>query len=251
MTAVLQIDNAVLNLMNQLYRAAESNLADRFASEAERLLEALRIETSWATGMLRGIKPEAGRLRVILDSLNSMLDALPQRVHSLVELARAEDWVALHARLRNQVDRTDDVVAALVSEINTNLSLSRRGLVAQVQQAQERTVEVLIVTGLLGLCAAALLGVVVTRSITRPLASLETGTRALYEGRLGAKVEVEGSDELTHLAVSFNRTSNELQEIYAKLANSEAHFRSLIENAADLIMIVSRTGDIVYASPSS
>jgi PAS domain S-box-containing protein len=120
-----------------------------------------------------------------------------------------------------------------------------------VQRAQERTVEVLIVTGLLGLCAAALLGVVVTRSITRPLASLETGTRALYEGRLGAKVEVEGNDELTHLAVSFNRSSKELQEIYAKLANSEAHFRSLIENAADLIMIVSRTGDIVYASPSS
>src|ERR1041384_954043 len=132
MTAVLQIDNAVLNLMNQLYRAAESNLADRFASEAERLLEGLRIETSWATSMLRGIKPEGGRLRVILDSLNSMLDALPQRVRSLMELARAEDWVALHARLRNQVDRTDDVAAALVREINADLAESRTRLLDEL-----------------------------------------------------------------------------------------------------------------------
>jgi len=251
MTAVLQIDNGVLKLLNQLYRAAETNRSSHFSNEAGRLLDAFRSETGWATGMLRGIQPDDGRQRVIFDSLNVMLEALPGRIQSVADLARAEDWVALHARLRNQIDNTDDVVAALVSDINASLIESRRGLVVQVQQAQQRTVEVLIVTGLLGLSAAALLGLVVTRSITRPLASLEAGTRALYEGKLGFALEVEGNDELTHLAVSFNRSFRELEEIYARLRNSEAHFRSLIENASDLIMIVSRKGEILYASPSS
>src|SRR5436190_19487410 len=61
MTAVLQIDNGVLNLMNQLYRAAEANKAELFSTEAARLLNGLHSETAWAAGMLRGIKPEDGR----------------------------------------------------------------------------------------------------------------------------------------------------------------------------------------------
>ena len=48
MTAVLQIDNGVLNLMNQLYRAAERRQRDAFSAEAARLLGALRSETAWA-----------------------------------------------------------------------------------------------------------------------------------------------------------------------------------------------------------
>src|SRR6266566_2287592 len=57
MTAVLQIDNGVLNLMNQLYRAAERRQRDLFSVEASRLLSALRSETAWATSRLHGIGP--------------------------------------------------------------------------------------------------------------------------------------------------------------------------------------------------
>src|SRR5262245_32553305 len=69
MTAVLQIDNGVLNLMNHLYRAADTNNAEIFSAEANRLLEALRTETAWAATTLRTINPEDERQRVILDSL--------------------------------------------------------------------------------------------------------------------------------------------------------------------------------------
>src|SRR3954453_11464840 len=121
MTAVLQIDNGVLNLMNQLNRAAERRQRDVFSREASRLLSGLRSETAWATGRLRDISPEDERQRVILDSLESMLETLPARITSMIELAHAGDWVALHARLSNEIDTTDDVVAALVSDINARL----------------------------------------------------------------------------------------------------------------------------------
>src|SRR5437588_2412002 len=63
MTAVLQIDNGVLNLMNQLSRAAERRQHNAFSSEASRLLAALQSETAWAKSLLHGISPDDARQR--------------------------------------------------------------------------------------------------------------------------------------------------------------------------------------------
>ncbi len=51
------------------------------------------------------------------------------------------------------------------------------------------------------------------RFVTRRLERLETGVRRLGEGDLGARVAVEGSDELASLAASFNRTAERLQAL--------------------------------------
>src|ERR1051326_8664459 len=59
------------------------------------------------------------------------------------------------------------------------------------------------------------------------------------------------NDELSQLAKLYNRTAGELNTLYAKVRHSEAYFRSLIEHASDLIVILNRAGILVYASPSS
>ena len=133
---MLQVDNRVLALMNQLHRSADLRQRDHFESEAQALLSDFRSETAAAARILREIPPENTRQAVIIESLNGLLEALPGRVESLVELARADDWTAVHARLLNQVDRTDDVFAALVGEINRDLVESRQHLRNQVQRAE-------------------------------------------------------------------------------------------------------------------
>ena len=250
-TAILQIDNSVLNLMNQLHRAADSRQRDFFVSETKRLMEALESQTASAVQIVRSIKPENERQRFVLDSLNTMLEGLPARVSAFRELALAEDWLALHARLLNQVDRTDDVVAALVNEIDSDLGTARTRLVQEVEGTQRKMLLILATASFASLMIAAILGVVVTRSIARPLARLQSGTQALSEGRLGVQVEVQGTDELAQLAAAFNRTSRELNDLYGRMRASEARFRSLIENASDLIVIVNMRGEIRYASPSA
>lgn len=57
----------------------------------------------------------------------------------------------------------------------------------------------------------ALAAVPVARSLTRRLERLEAGVQRLGEGDLGARVTVEGRDELASLASSFNRTAERLQ----------------------------------------
>ena len=251
MSAVLQLHNSVLSLMNKLHRSADLRQADRFESDAQRLLTAFRSDTAPPIDALRSGVPEVDRQSVSIESLNGLLEALPTRIQTLIELARAGDWTAVHARLLNQVDRTDDVVAALVAEINRDLAESRRRLHMQAVQAEGRAAGALVVAGLLSLLVAGLIGVVVTRSITRPLASLAAGTRAMASEQFGVRIGVSGDDELTQLADAYNQTAFQLDELYAKLRLSEARFRSLIENASDMILIVNRLGRVVYASPST
>ncbi|SPE38293.1 putative Histidine kinase [Candidatus Sulfopaludibacter sp. SbA6] len=251
MTAILQLDNSVLTLMTELHRAADMRQREFFEAEATRLLAALQADTAWASEVLHAMAPINNRQAVILDSLYSLLDALPARVESMVELARREDWAALNARLQNQVDTSDVVVAALVRQVDADLREARMKLADDVERAQRHTAEILAATGLASFLAAALLGLVVTRSITRPLASLDLGARALARGHFGHRVTVAGTDELAQLAQVFNRTTAELNTLYAKVRHSEAYFRSLIEHASDLIVILDRTGILVYASPSS
>jgi PAS domain S-box-containing protein len=250
MTAVLQLENRMLTLVNRLHYAAETRQFAPFEAEAQRFLGSLTPDSAWRQ-TLRGISPATGRQRVILESLNAMLYALPGRVRSLVELARSGDWAALHARLLNQVDHTDDVIAALVREIDADLTDARTRLLDSLRQTQRRAAQTLAAAGVMSLALAGLLGIAVTRSITRPLASLGAGTEALAQGDLGYQVAIDGSDELAQLAGVFNQTSRELNRLYARIRLSEAHFRGLIENAADLIIVLNRTGEIVYASPSS
>jgi len=53
----------------------------------------------------------------------------------------------------------------------------------------------------------------VARSVTRRLETLETGVRRLGAGDLGARVVVEGNDELASLASRFNQTAERLQAL--------------------------------------
>jgi signal transduction histidine kinase len=51
------------------------------------------------------------------------------------------------------------------------------------------------------------------RFVTRRLETLETGVRRLGAGDLGARVEIEGNDELASVAASFNQTAARLQAL--------------------------------------
>ncbi len=57
---------------------------------------------------------------------------------------------------------------------------------------------------------AVLLGIVLARTLTRPLQELTAGTKAITEGDLTHRVPVRSKDELGQLAVSFNQMGEQL-----------------------------------------
>src|SRR5690242_5865651 len=250
-TAVVRVNNSLVTLMSRLHRAADSRRSEYFEAEATGLLTAFRRDTAGATDAFRRISPATGRESIVVDSFNQMLAELPSRVATLKQLARAQDWPALHARLTDQVDHTDDVAEALAREADADLSQAQTDLSNEIGDVERRAMLSLSAGSVLACLAAALLGMLATRSITDPLARLDAGARALAKGDFDYRVALSGSNELANLGQAFDHTAQQIARLYAQVRHSEARFRSLIENGSDLILVVSASGKLLYVSPSS
>lgn len=74
----------------------------------------------------------------------------------------------------------------------------------------DRVNRAVLLSALGAMAAALLLGVILARTLTRPLRELTDATRAVAEGNLERRVPVRSSDELGELAASFNQMSADL-----------------------------------------
>src|SRR5687767_1984408 len=74
----------------------------------------------------------------------------------------------------------------------------------------DRTKTLLIYSALIGSVIALLLGIFLSRTLTRPIRELTQATHAVSEGDLSQQVPVRSSDELGELAQAFNKMSAEL-----------------------------------------
>ena len=81
-----------------------------------------------------------------------------------------------------------------------------------MQQAFLGTVQLgLIISSLISLLIALVLGGILITSFTRPIRKLADGTERIASGELGYQVEIKSGDELGRLAASFNDMSKDLQ----------------------------------------
>jgi signal transduction histidine kinase len=83
---------------------------------------------------------------------------------------------------------------------------SRRPLI----ELQRQVVSTAVLVGGAGILVAVLASLWFAARVTRPVVSLAEAARRVAAGDLGAKVEVESSDELGELAASFNRMTEDL-----------------------------------------
>ena len=74
----------------------------------------------------------------------------------------------------------------------------------------QRINRLLFFGALIGAVIALMLGVILSRTLTRPIRELTRATHAVSEGDLSQQVSVRSNDELGKLAQAFNRMSSEL-----------------------------------------
>lgn len=74
----------------------------------------------------------------------------------------------------------------------------------------DRVNQVLVIAAVGATAVALVLGVVLARTLTRPLRELTAATKAVAGGNLGQQVPVRSQDELGQLAASFNQMSEDL-----------------------------------------
>ncbi len=86
--------------------------------------------------------------------------------------------------------------------------------------------------------------------IIHPLKKLEKGAEKIGSGKLDTRIEINSEDEFGKLAEVFNVMAGKFNDTLSTMQKSEEHFRTLIENASDLITIFDVDGQITYQSPS-
>ena len=86
--------------------------------------------------------------------------------------------------------------------------------------------------------------------ITRPLGEIVHAADCIAQGDLTQRAAVASNDEVGHLARSFNKMVDGLEQAYEALQTSESRSRAFIEHATDIIGLIDQDGRILYLSPS-
>jgi len=105
----------------------------------------------------------------------------------------------------------------------------------------------------LGVSAAIIISLalmLLSRGLIKPLTSLVQGAERIGRGELDTPIQIKTQDEFANLAREFNQMAARLKTTLTALKYSEEYFRSLIENAMDVVTITDSEGTFLYTSPS-
>lgn len=111
----------------------------------------------------------------------------------------------------------------------------------EVSQAIEKARTLMLLVLFLAAAIIFPIGIALSnRTISRPLALLSRGVEEIGQGRYGETVAVEGDDELAALGNAFNEMSVSICQREAELVESEAKYRTLVDNLPQRIFLKDR-----------
>jgi PAS domain S-box-containing protein len=229
LVAVLRVHTGMLAFHDRLNTLADAEDADRLVIEAGPLRAAVLEDIRRATSALSLPPFDLQRDPTILPTFGVIRSVLPSQLETITTLATSGDWRAVHLRLANQVRPLESLTSTLVEKVDRLAAEQHAQTVLNIGRVQRLVFLVVPLTAVLTLLISTTLGLVITRSITKPLARLVAGSKALARGDFEQQVSVTGKDELAHLSQVFNDTARRLRDLYTTLQRSEDRLRLVID----------------------
>ena len=103
----------------------------------------------------------------------------------------------------------------------------------------------------LAICVALVIGLFVSRRVTRPLRGMEDAARRMAEGDLAQAVPVAGTDEIAALGVALNRTAVALREKIERLGDEQAKVRTILDGMTEGVMALDDRGRLLLLNPAA
>jgi PAS domain S-box-containing protein len=228
LVTVLHVHSDLLKFRDALESLANAKNTERLKADTQSMSEAFAKDMQEAKNALLAVHSGNGSDPTNLATLAVIQSTLRSQTASMIELAEADDWDALQMRLASKIRPLELYGAALAERVDREVRTEHSEAVANISRVQQRIFIVVPATVVITLLIAGALGLVITRSITRPLEHLVEGSKMLARGDFKHRVPVEGEDELAQLGRVTNDTAQQLQDLYESLQSSEDRLRRVI-----------------------
>jgi two-component system, OmpR family, sensor histidine kinase VicK len=103
----------------------------------------------------------------------------------------------------------------------------------------------------IALAITAVLGVLLSRTITRPISDMRKQALAMTKGDFSRKVKIYGYDEIGQLAMTFNNLTKELQEAQATTEGERRKLESVLTHMTDGVIATDRRGKIILINDAA
>ncbi len=163
--SVLRLQENLVYAHERLDQLAKTRDAHRLLTEAEPLRKALLDQTQNTRNALTLLPSEARMDPAFLPTLDAIEITLPSQLEAVTALAASGDWEAVRLRLDNEFQPLETQTAALVANIDHEVSGERRQALANMKDAQLKIVFLVPATAISTFFMAAFLGWAITRRI--------------------------------------------------------------------------------------
>lgn len=228
LVTVVHVHSDLLKFRDALESLANARDSEHLKAETQAMSETFGEDVRQANNALLAVRGDTAYDPTNLPALAVIQSTLRSQTASMIELAEANDWDALEMRLATKLRPLEFYGATLAQRVDREVKTEHSEAVANIRRVQQRIFIVVPATVIITLLIAGTLGLVITRSITRPLELLVEGSKMLARGEFKHRIPIEGEDELAQLGRVSNDTAWRLQELYESLQSSEDRLRRVI-----------------------
>jgi two-component system sensor histidine kinase VicK len=121
-------------------------------------------------------------------------------------------------------------------------------IVASMQELFDtinRINQIFAVGTLIALALTAMLGILLSNTITNPIKEITKKATAMAEGNFNQEVEVFGHDEIGQLGIAFNYMTNRLKEALSSNEEEKEKLGSILSNMSDGVVATDDMGKII------
>jgi two-component system sensor histidine kinase VicK len=147
----------------------------------------------------------------------------------------------VHVRVDPIVNQEDKVVGAIYMESSLE----------EVYSQLDEINKIFLQGALLAITISAVIGVLVARTITKPIQEMRRQAQVMAKGDFTQKVNVYGKDEIGQLSEAFNDLNSRLRHSYATIEEERYKLSSVLSNMSDGVIATDQDGSITLMNQAA
>lgn len=231
-------------MSNEVTPALLAHHPEQLHSLARRLAEQVSVRVTI-------IAPEG---RVLADS-----ERTPEKVAQMDNhLGRPEIHASLGDGVGSAIRRSDTIgvemlyLAVLLRQDGVLLGILRLGvLLSDVSHSIATIRQTLAIGALIGLAAAAALGLLFARHVTRPIAQMTAVARRMAEGDFSRSITLTSADEIGQLGHALNTMASRLQDRLEEVEEERAKGAAILDSMVEGVLAVDEENRIMFINASA